>query len=307
MWPTRQSEINRIENALSYHHNTLRPLPGIADSEARRVLATQFIASIRREDYYRLVQKKQISAQRANPNSLLFDAERAVAFHVQQGNVDEGTWLIFLMTHFGRPVDTGWLRLQQIYGRLGTGVWDWISVSTDPPSFYRWLDTHWQQIGGKFGNHRKYESLDPNANRPMAQVVADYLRWIGPDRHARFFAKEIRRAGNDPNVIFDSLYKSIDVLSFGRLAKLDYLALLGRYGIAPIFPGSAYLSGATGPRAGAQLLFSGQCDGKIPLKRLQDMLDELDITLKVGMLVYGRRRLCNWQKKSDKILSTTKG
>jgi hypothetical protein len=29
-----------------------------------------------------------------------FDAERAVAFYVQRGNIDEAAWLVFLMTHF---------------------------------------------------------------------------------------------------------------------------------------------------------------------------------------------------------------
>jgi hypothetical protein len=63
----------------------------------------QFISSLRRESYYALVQRQTISARRADPNSPSFDPERAVAYHLQRGNVDEAAWLVFLMTHFGRP------------------------------------------------------------------------------------------------------------------------------------------------------------------------------------------------------------
>ena len=138
MWPTRQARKLLIIQALQNHVVQVRPMPGIAQPATLDTLAMQFIASIRREDYYLLLQQKAISAQRADPNNAHFHPERAVAYHLQQANVDEAAWLLFLMTHFARPANTQWLRLKDVYGMLGLGIWDWPSVSQNPASFARW-------------------------------------------------------------------------------------------------------------------------------------------------------------------------
>jgi hypothetical protein len=257
-------------------------------------LALQFVASLRREEYYRLVQMKPVGGNRADPNNPSFDPERAVAHHMQQGNIDEAGWLIFLMTHFGRPL-SGWQRLKDIYGRLGAGRWDWATVTANPQAFYDWIAANWQAVGGAFGNHRKYESLDPAANRPFRRAVADYIAWIGPGGHAAFFANAVHVAGNDPHTIFDHLYQRLKIRSFGRLAKFDYLSNISRYGLAPISAGSAYLEGATGPGRGARLLFDGIPDSGTGNAAVQAKLDQLDASLNVGMTVM-EDALCNWQK-----------
>jgi hypothetical protein len=261
----------------------------------------QLIASLRREDYYRVVRDRLPSANRANPNHPLFDAARAVAFHVRTGNVEEASWLIFLMTHFARDGRTEWLRLRDVYGRLGTGVWDYATARADPQAFIDWLSANWQNVRGKFGNHRKYESLNPHASRSMGKVIKSYLDWVGPAGHQAKFAKMVHAAGNDPHVIFDVLYNDMSVLSFGRLAKFDYLSLIGRYGIAPISAGLAYLDGATGPARGARLLFDGNVKGPSTILRLQTMLDALDADLGAGMAVL-EDALCNWQKSPLKFV-----
>lgn len=295
IWPTRQAQRQAIAEVLADFSAQIRQLPGIINPLALDALAMQFVASLRREDYYRLVQRNAISPHRADPNNASFDAERAVAFYVQNGEVDEAAWLVFLMTHFARPADTGWLRLRQIYGKLGQGIWAWNIVSADPQSFVDWLSQNWTAIGGKFGNHRKYESLDPDSNRAFGKVLASYLNWVGSQGHVTFLAEAIRSAGNEPSTIFDFLYENMTVLSFGRLAKFDYLALLGRYGIAPIHAGKAYFRGATGPTRGAKLLFDGSTDSATGPDTLQLWVDELDGVLKVGMEVM-EDALCNWQK-----------
>lgn len=300
MWPSRNTERGRIANELAAAKAALG-LSGLPDQATIDTLALQFIASQRREDYYQAVQKKPVSAVRADPNSPLFDAERAVAFHMQQGNIDEAGWLIFLMTHFARPADTKWQRLQDIYGRLGAGVWNWATVSANPAVFYNWIDQHWQQIRGKFGNHRKYNSLNPNAANPLRETVNDYLAWIGPGGHAAFFANAIRLSGNNPHTIFDHLYNDMQVLTFARLGKFDYLSLVGRYGLAPISAGSAYLKGATGPQSGARLLVDGARQSATTLAVIQGKLDALDAQLKVGMAVM-EDALCNWQKSPAKFV-----
>lgn len=294
MWPSRDAERLRIRHELVVARNALG-LVGIPTDAEVDTLALQFIASLRREDYYRLVQQKPIAAHRADPNSPTFDAERAVAYHMQQGDVEEAGWLIFLMTHFAWHAGTGWRRLRDVYGRLGNGIWDWAAVSANPAAFYQWLGANWANVGGAFGNHRKYESLRPNASRSMAAVVADYLRWIGPNGHQAFFGAAVHAAGNDPHTIFAHLYHSMNVVSFGRLARFDYLSLIGRYGVTPIEAGSAFLDGATGPARGARLLLDGNRASGTANDVLQATLTLLDQRLQVGMAVM-EDALCNWQK-----------
>ncbi|MBY5846395.1 hypothetical protein GR204_06340 [Rhizobium leguminosarum] len=295
MWPSKNAELARVANALQIHSANTRPLPGIANATALNTLATQIVASLRREEYYALVQKKQIDPIKADPNSSQFDAERAVAFHMQNANVEEAAWLIFLMTHFARPASSGWLRLRDVYGMLGHGIWDWNTVCANPTAMIGWLKLNWTQIRGKFGSHRKYESLRPNSNRNFEQVLHSYLAWIGAGGQAQFFANAVRATGNNPATIFDELYSGMDVTTFGRLAKFDYLSLIGRYGVAPIKAGSAYLPGATGPGRGTRLLFKGSTTASVSDKTLQSWLDELDNDLQVGMAVL-EDSLCNWQK-----------
>ena len=218
-----------------------------------------------------------------------------MAYHLQQGDVDEGVWLIFLMTHFARHVDTGWLRLKDVYGMLGCGIWNWAAISQNPASFSSWMSANWARIRGHFGSHRKYESLRPMASRNIGSVVNSYVDWVGPNGHQQLFSDVTRCGGNHPAAIFDYLFRHMQVVSFGRLAKFDYLAMLGRYRIIPAEPGSAYLKDATGPLRGARLLFDGNRDGATSANQLQTFLTQLDNSVGAGMAVT-EDALCNWQK-----------
>lgn len=296
-WPTRSVEHQELKNKLSAYSKNKHPLLGLVDGLTLDALAMQLVASQRREDYYRLVQRNQISANRANPNDPSFDAERAVAHHIQQGNVDEACWLIFLMTHFARHAATGWRRLQDVYGLMGTETLTWAKITDNPESFFNWLDQNWQGIGGAFGNHRKYESLRPDAKRPTGLVIRAYLNWVGQSHEELFEGFELE-ASNDP---FDTLYRKMKVLGFGRLGKFDYLMQIGRYQILQITPRSAYLTGATGPSIGVKLLFMNDGNAKISTRDLQALLDPLDEELAVGMEVL-EDALCNWQKSPQKFI-----
>ncbi len=301
MWPTRQDEHLRLSDALTKHTQTRRAMPGIPTIAARETLAWQFVASLRREEYYRRVQDKKVSAPKADPNSGSFDAERAVAYHLQNNDVEEAAWLIFLMTHFARPSASGWQRLQDVYGMLGNGIWDWPTVVADPQAMIDWIGNNRNQIRGKFGNHRKYETLLPDSHRSFGRVLRSYIAWIGPGGHKMFFSDAVRAHGNNPGVIFDALFNKMNVTTFGRLARFDYLALIGRYQIAPIEAASAYLKDATGPAAGARLLFLGPGNDKKSDKMLQAWLDDLDKDLGVGMAVM-EDALCNWQKSPSSFI-----
>jgi hypothetical protein len=91
---------------------------------------------------------------------------------------------------------------------------------------------------------------------------------------------------------FNELYRSMHVVaSFGRMARFDYLTMVGKLGLAQIEPGSTYMQGATGPINGARLLFGERASAL----DLDAWLVELEGELHVGMQVL-EDALCNWQK-----------
>jgi hypothetical protein len=102
--------------------------------------------------------------------------------------------------------------------------------------------------------------------------------------------------------MFDDLYRSMcSVASFGRLARFDYLTMLGKLGLAPIEPGSTYMMGATGPLDGARMLFTGDSTAAVAARQLDQWLVELEAVLRVGMQVL-EDSLCNWQKSPERFV-----
>jgi hypothetical protein len=296
VWPLRQPIAARLEAGLADFSANQRVLVGIADPAARSTLAMQMVASLRRLDYSDVIRTRDISPERADPNNSLFDPERAAVFHMRDGHVDEAFWLVFLVTHFGKNLRYGWQRLREVYSGLGAHTWTWERVSASPGAFRAWLLQHQGQIGGGFGSHRKFESIRADAVGGTAAVVESYVSWVGPAHsHAALMANLVQAGGNSPQSIFDHCFRSMHVTHFGRLGKFDYLALLGRFGFADIRPGSAYLTGATGPLNGTRLLFGGSIHAGIEPAVLEDWLRDLDAVLDVGMQVM-EDSLCNWQK-----------
>lgn len=296
MWPNREAAANRLSGLLTHHHRTTRPLPGVAHNNARNTLAWQMVASLRRLDYTRLLKQRPIDRARADPTSTLFDPERAAILHARDGNLDEAIWLVFLATHFGKHARSGWQRLREVYAGSNGRPWTWALYSAEPTAFRRWLGQHEAQIGGGFGNHRKYASLRVESQQGTVAVLESYLAWINQyGSHGQLIADLVRRGGNDPHAIFDQFYRAMRVKQFGRLGKLDFLALLGRLDLAPITPGSAYLEKATGPLAGARLLYGGSPLADLDPRQLDDWLIELDRNLAIGMQAM-EDALCNWQK-----------
>jgi hypothetical protein len=301
-WPKRQWKAEQLSNLLKTFSDTKRPLPGIAANEARETLAMQMVASLRRLDYTNLIRSRDIHPSRADPSSPFFDPERAAILHACAGRIDEAAWLVFLATHFGKHLVRGWRRVRDVYSGLGDGVWSWDRVSQDPAAFRSWLRLNRDRIGGAFGNHRKYESLSADSPNGTGAVVQTYVEWIGPTRsHTTRFAELVRAGGNDPHTLFDHFYRSMRVARFGRLGKFDLLALLGRLELAPIAPGSAYLSGATGPLGGARLLFGGDTSAGLSSETLDVWMRELDDDLDVGMQVM-EDAICNWQKSPTEFV-----
>jgi Alpha-glutamyl/putrescinyl thymine pyrophosphorylase clade 3 len=303
--PKDRALVDGIDAGLDAFSRARGELPGIATRERRQALKEQLLESVHRVSYVQVIRERPISPQRADPDNELFDPLKAAILHQQSGDIEEAFWLVFLFVHFGRSSRGGWRYVREVYGRLGDGGrWDWASTSADPVAFRVWLRAHQGTIRrpgvpGGFGNHRKYESLDAESDTGTGAVVESYVRWVAPPRtHQGMIDEAASQVGNDPENTFDTLYKSMDaVIHFGRLARFDYLTMLGKLGLANIIPGSPYLEGSSGPRKGAALLFGGNES----VETLDAKVVELDQELHVGMQVL-EDGLCNWQKSPDKFV-----
>lgn len=284
-------------------------IPGISYFQEYTVFARQLVDSIRRVEYVRIISKKNHAPQRADPSSDIFDPLRAAAIHMQAGNIDEAFWLVFLATHFGKNADSGWRLARDIYGGYRDGItWSWALISADPSQFSRWLSRNHRALKDdgvkrKFGNHRKYESLDPSAQRPMDLIFSSYIDWVTEaGSHAALIENAKALVGPKPEDVFNYLYQSLDrVISFGRMAKFDYLTMIGKLGLANIKPGLAYIKGSTGPQLGGQLLLTGSRNNHMPAEDIESFLALLDQHLSIGMQAL-EDALCNWQKSPDKYI-----
>lgn len=275
-------------------------LPGLTEPAARHVFLRQLVDSRRRVDYVRVMRERAPSPKRADPGEVMFDPLLAAIVKQQEGNTDEACWLAFLFVHFGKHLKAGYQTVRDVYGRLGgPGLWDWRAVSANPSAFRDWLRANRSLIERPghlhgFGNHRKYESLDADKPSGTGRVVESYVYWVAPyGGHAELFHDACSRAQNDSGLAFDSLYVSMSsVRRFGRLARFEYLAMIGKLGVAPIAPGSAYIESSTGPLKGGRILFGAET---LDARAIDRRLVDLDHFLDVGMQAL-EDAICNWQK-----------
>lgn len=308
MRPRDRELAQQLEAGLLSFNQAKRPLLGIEDSAKREVFLEQLLESIHRVKYVSILNMRNLNERRTDPNDELFDPLKAAILHHRRGQIDEAFWLVFLFVHFGKHPRAGWRYVREIYGRLGgAGRWDWVSTSADPSGFREWLGDHQDDLKREgvprgFGNHRKYESLDAYSRNGTGEVVESYVKWVGPPRtHQDLMEQAYQQAERNPRNAFDYLYQSMQAVKrFGRTARLDYLAMIGKLGFASIEPGSAYMQSATGPLKGARLLFGGDKKVLLSAAELDMWLVELDTELKVGMQVL-EDALCNWQKSPDEL------
>jgi hypothetical protein len=285
----------------------VHPLPGLHAENAKATFIFQIVESIRRIRFVQQISHREIAQSRKNPASEYFDPIRGAMLYFQEGDVDEASWLVFLFVHFGKHSKSGYQLIRDVYGKFGKagkgGIWTWESVSSDPMAFRHWLDenqralrkTETQHRG--FGNHRKYQSLDAWKPVGTGEAVHTYVSWVmSSGGHAKLFDDAVVSSKGDPEKAFAYLYREMKVVkSFGRTARFDYLAMIGKLKLADIRPDSVHFDGATGPVTGARLLFSGNPQSKDSAKRLESLSDLLATRLCVGKQVV-EDSLCNWQK-----------
>jgi hypothetical protein len=293
----------RLAARLQKYSTEKRQLLGVEDAAALNTLVFQMIESVRRIRFIKEVAIRNISVERKNPASDLFDPIRAAMLHQQAGDFEEACWLVFLFTHFGKNLTSGYRLLRDVYGRLHQGnQWTLIRTAKDPLAFRHWLDASQGVLRSKtvhraFGNHRKYQSLDAWKASGTGAAVESYIAWVKSfGSHRALFDAADAATGGDPEKNFRWLYKSMTaVVSFGRTARFDYLSMVGKLGLAEIRADSVYFGNATGPVDGAKLLFHGDTDANASTKELQTLADELAEYLDLDKQVM-EDSLCNWQK-----------
>jgi len=128
-----------------------------------------------------------------------------------------------------------------------------------------------------------------------------YVAWVRrAGTHEALVQQAEAECAGDPRKMFDWLYRSMgSVVRFGRTARFDYLTMLGKIGLAPIEPGSTYMTGATGPFSGGCLLFG--TGRSVNRSEMDQRLVRLGDRLNVGMQVI-EDALCNWQKSPGTLV-----
>lgn len=295
-----------LTDALRRYQREVRGLVGLRPDGAEQAFIEQVVESIRRIEYVRLINSQSHPAERADPSSAIFDPLIAASMAQHRGDIDEGCWLVFLSTHFGKHRTSEWQLTRDVYGRLGDGRWDWSTVAANADAFQAWLTKNQGALkpGGvvHFGNHRKYQTLRATASGTGA-AVKSYVNWVlESGDHRALFAHARQNTDGTGGAIFDWLYRTMTVASFGRMARFDYLTMLGKLDLAPIEPASPYIALSTGPLAGARLLFFGNSKAEVSGKTLDGWVVELGSRLGVGMQVM-EDAICNWQKSPRRFVA----
>jgi hypothetical protein len=292
-----------IDATLRTYSDQAHTLAGIEDPIARAVFVRQLIESLHRVEYPRRLLERPTSIRRTDPDDVeFFDPIRAAVYHSREGNHDESCWLVFLFVTYGKGKRTAWRLVRDVYRRLGEGSrWDWEAASENPTSMAAWVVAREAALWPKgtprpFGAHRQHESVAPSG-----RTIETYVAWIGTSGHRAKFEIAASKNAGDPRGTFDELYQDMNVVHrFGRLARFDYLTMLGKLDLAAVEPGSTYMTGATGPVSGARLLFTGDPAASLSASWLDAKLAELDLLLGVGMQAL-EDALCNWQKSPTKL------
>lgn len=285
-----------LRGLLQQYESSNGPLPGLASATVREVFIAQLIDSERRVQYVRQLGTRPISDAVLTSGGRIFDPLRGALLMAQRGKHDEACWLVFLSAHFARNRRTEWQLAGDFYNQLGSGgQWTWTEASGRRQDLLDWLDANRVALtsaGGRFGNHRKYESLGTSGT---GQAITTYIDWVGPN-HRDLFAR-VAPSTAVPRERFAQLYKSMaEVARFGRVGRFDYLTMLYKLGLADIEPDACHIDGsATGPKDGARLLLMGGLSQGVRAAALESQLAVLCDVLRLTFDVL-EDALCNWQK-----------
>lgn len=224
------------------------------------VLALQLRDSSKRTEYIRIINNRDISSRRVDPNDPLFDPIKAIVYLKRIGEYDEACWLTFLLIYTAENYQSKWKFIKEIYIGGGDKL-TWKAVNNDIDIVYKKADSI-KKINPKikFGGHRPYESLN---HLPI--VFENYIDLINNNGgHKNLFFPEDRK---DPRKNFQDIYNSIrkHIFRFGRLSTFDYLCMLNKMNLANIEADCCYIADSTGPKRGAELIFGKLSKNKLDM------------------------------------------
>ena len=313
-------EINELLS--QYSSNNVEFL-GIKDYSNKNALAEVIKNSSRQVNDIRKIPKalknKPINPDYWDPKEDIFNAKFGAVELCKDGQLDEAVWLIFLHTHFGDEEDCGGgggctptpsgssNLLKGVYGSFGLKpVWTFEEFKSEHENFLSTPHMTKENIKGlgKFSNHRKRETYDPEA---IYRVLREYKeKFLNPyENFSEMIEKIEDEIKRNPTEYFKHLYNRLDqtkyhIYRFGRLAIFDFLAMLGNLEIIPIEPDSVHLKGSSGPLFGANALINGDKSKKKfkvdEVLNLEEKIDKLDKELNFGKQVL-EDSICIWQKK----------
>ena len=306
---SRELERHIIETLKQLEDNDA--INGLGTDDRRTSLAKQIVESYRRIEYVQIIKRRDIAASRCDPADDRFDPLKAAVAFSRDGDLDESFWMVFYFVHFGKNTKGGWRYAREVYNALGQqDHWTWERTRQNPKAFRKWLGDNEHNIKragvpGGFGNHRKYQSLSAHADDQTGPAFESYVEWIGTgSSHVDRFSEIASTSATTPGSRFDALYRSMsDVKSFGRMAKFDYLCMVGKLELFDVEPNSVYIEMATGPKAGGKLLFGGSVDINRSNAQLQSdyatLAESLNLPFSIQIL---EDAVCNWQKHPDKFV-----
>ncbi|KAA3609683.1 MAG: hypothetical protein D8M58_21570 [Calditrichaeota bacterium] len=302
----------QLKTNLEEFSKTQISLLGLDTNKKLDIFTRQLIDSIRRVDFVGVIKDREVSEFYSDPNNESFDPLKAALFFKQEGLIDEAFWMIFYFVYFGRNRETGWRLAREIYSSYNEDEnWTWNRIIENPSEFRNWLNNNYSQmindgIPRKFGNHRRYSTFNPTKKNNVADAIESYVSWINPPRtHIELFEENFSSSDSNPITTFNSLYVSMNsVLTFGRLAKFDYLTMVAKTGLFSIEPGLAYINGSTGPESGTKLLFYNNINSNVSSSELEEFLVNLRDALELGPLGMQvlEDAICNWQKSTSSYI-----
>lgn len=264
-------------------------LPGLKMEESR----ARFIEEVwKSQKKFRALSMLKLSNS-ADLYEKEFDPVKTIMKLFKEGHLDEAVWLSFLTTHFGLDAKN---TIGQFYRKFGEGLWNWESIYENANSIRNWLISNEKGFKPlRFGNHRKFETKDPNNPNGTPAVIQSFVEWVQKTGDGRpYQALCVVSQANTPEERFDRLYRGISLIRFGRTAKFDFLCLLGNLGILKISPPHCYLDESTGPKGGALLMVEGKIKGRVTAN-IEEIIRRLWLTLGIPVEVM-EDALCNWQK-----------
>ncbi len=301
-------EVDLYKLLVGQFAQTENALLGLNSEERLESFCRQVVDSIKRIRYIQVIRERPWQEAVTNPQSNAFDPLRAAAYYQLNGNISESIWLIFLAIHFGRHTRYKWSLVKNVYSLLNSGnVMTYEYLKQNLEEIVDWLCNEKVNIttNAHFGNHRKYESIcSPSGARDTRRAFESFVLWEEDYQgHNNKILALCNEAVENNIPIFEYIYQRLNIASFGRTSRFDYLCMLGKFEIVNAEPTKAYIKGATGPKNGSKELFWNSLRVRMRNDEIEREIlalsEVIDTPFKMQVL---EDAICNWQKSKDRYV-----